>query len=433
MFFLTLDGQIVSYLLKGNENLNIDKHVVSIIDGIAEFEKFINKKNSKCCINNYKIIPIGNNCGLVEYLSNVKPIYILYEKQLIAKHSNKILDSSQSSLNLKSISQLDNNSENNFIKTKGVFGSVLYDCLKKKNITINDRSDIPIDVLVDVFTQLSNEFSDNLILNELFIASNSTCQFINSQKLFIKSCASMNILGFFVGLGDRHLGNILLNFASGFVTHIDFNICFDRGKLLSIPETVPFRLSRNFISAFGSFGYQGNYMNICTELIKFICENEYIVKSYMKNQRYDQSVEWLCNQKIRNMRGINELIKIDENNNNTKMLEMENRIIILELCLIIKIMIEIRKKIKSSQNNEKVIKKEDLIKSSIEEIKEIYKKINFKEMSYEKIILDIIEMLLNKVKKQDIFNNKEISKFELKKYTDNLTKLQLEYTEVKII
>ena len=54
----------------------------------------------------------------------------------------------------------------------------------------------------------------------------------------------MLVLVFSGGLGDRHLDNILINLETGQVIHVDFNVCFDKGKRLSVPEKVPFRLTQ---------------------------------------------------------------------------------------------------------------------------------------------------------------------------------------------
>jgi PI-3-kinase-related kinase SMG-1 len=56
-------------------------------------------------------------------------------------------------------------------------------------------------------------------------------------------------VGFIVGLGDRHLDNILLNPRYGHLVHVDFSILFGKGTSLKIPERVPFRLSQNLIAA----------------------------------------------------------------------------------------------------------------------------------------------------------------------------------------
>ena len=51
-------------------------------------------------------------------------------------------------------------------------------------------------------------------------------------------------VGWLLGLGDRHLDNILLDFSTGEMVHIDFNVVFDQGLRLRVPEIVPFRLTR---------------------------------------------------------------------------------------------------------------------------------------------------------------------------------------------
>jgi ataxia telangiectasia mutated family protein len=55
----------------------------------------------------------------------------------------------------------------------------------------------------------------------------------------------MSIAGYVLGLGDRHIQNILFDKTSGEIIHIDLGIAFDQGKLLSTPELVPFRLTKN--------------------------------------------------------------------------------------------------------------------------------------------------------------------------------------------
>jgi PI-3-kinase-related kinase SMG-1 len=51
-------------------------------------------------------------------------------------------------------------------------------------------------------------------------------------------------LGWLLGLGDRHLDNLLLDTESGELLHIDFSVCFDKGAGLGVPEVVPFRLTQ---------------------------------------------------------------------------------------------------------------------------------------------------------------------------------------------
>ena len=60
------------------------------------------------------------------------------------------------------------------------------------------------------------------------------------------------MVGYVIGLSDRHLGNILVDTETGETCHIDFGQLFDIGKRMLTPERVPFRLTANIIDVFGA-------------------------------------------------------------------------------------------------------------------------------------------------------------------------------------
>lgn len=41
--------------------------------------------------------------------------------------------------------------------------------------------------------------------------------------------------------------------------HIDYNVCFEKGKTLRVPEKVPFRLTQNLKEALGVTGIEVIY------------------------------------------------------------------------------------------------------------------------------------------------------------------------------
>ena len=61
---------------------------------------------------------------------------------------------------------------------------------------------------------------------------------------FSSAAESCLQVGWLLGLGDRHLDNILLDSSTGELVHIDFNIVFEEGLRLRVPEIVPFRLTQ---------------------------------------------------------------------------------------------------------------------------------------------------------------------------------------------
>lgn len=50
---------------------------------------------------------------------------------------------------------------------------------------------------------------------------------------YIRSVATTSIVGHILGLGDRHVANILIDNGTGEVVHIDLGIAFDQVKLFT--------------------------------------------------------------------------------------------------------------------------------------------------------------------------------------------------------
>ncbi|EAN80871.1 phosphatidylinositol 3-kinase, putative, partial [Trypanosoma cruzi] len=95
--------------------------------------------------------------------------------------------------------------------------------------------------------------------------SHTAEQWLERRTAFTLSLATMSMVGYILGLGDRHLGNILLSMSTGKIVHIDFGDSFDVGRLRHVlPETIPFRLTRMLTNAMEVFGVDGIFRSSCT-------------------------------------------------------------------------------------------------------------------------------------------------------------------------
>jgi FKBP12-rapamycin complex-associated protein len=65
---------------------------------------------------------------------------------------------------------------------------------------------------------------------------------------YTRSMACMSMVGYILGLGDRHPSNLMLDRLTGKIVHIDFGDCFEVAmKREKFPEKIPFRLTRMLI------------------------------------------------------------------------------------------------------------------------------------------------------------------------------------------
>jgi hypothetical protein len=74
----------------------------------------------------------------------------------------------------------------------------------------------------------------------------------NVMETFVRSCAAYSVLTFVLGVGDRHLDNLLLR-TSGAFMHVDFGYCFGRDPKPK-PFVSPVRFTREMLAVLGGTG-----------------------------------------------------------------------------------------------------------------------------------------------------------------------------------
>lgn len=100
------------------------------------------------------------------------------------------------------------------------------------------------------------------------------------------------MIGYIMGLGDRHCENILLDTCTGETVHVDFNCLFNKGLTFEIPEKVPFRLTHNIVDGMGTLGVEGVFRKTCEIILHLIRDERELLVSVLKTFIYDPLVEW---------------------------------------------------------------------------------------------------------------------------------------------
>ncbi|KAL0070158.1 hypothetical protein AAF712_002648 [Marasmius tenuissimus] len=115
---------------------------------------------------------------------------------------------------------------------------------------------------------------------------------LNSRMNYGRTAAVMSMVGFIIGLGDRHCENILMDENTGDAVHVDFNCLFDAGKQLQTPERVPFRLTQNIVSALGVSGVEGIFRTACEITLQILRDNRDLLMSVLDAFIHDPLVDF---------------------------------------------------------------------------------------------------------------------------------------------
>ncbi|CAH8567416.1 unnamed protein product [Schistosoma turkestanicum] len=113
-----------------------------------------------------------------------------------------------------------------------------------------------------------------------------------ARMAYIRSIAVNSIVGYLVGLGDRHPQNILLHKSTGELVHIDLGVAFDQGRLLPTPEMVPFRLTRDLVHALGPLGLQTRFIPAAEAVLRELRNGSDVIITLLQVLLYDPLYSW---------------------------------------------------------------------------------------------------------------------------------------------
>ncbi|CAH2269319.1 jg23996 [Pararge aegeria aegeria] len=243
LVFYGSDGKSYTYLFKGLEDLHLDERIMQLlsITNTMLARDSENNDNQTYRARHYSVIPLGPRSGLISWVDNVTPLFALYKRW---QNREAAMQSAKT------------NKPVNVLRPSELFYNKLNPLLKEAGVSTENRKEWPVSILKRVLQELSAETPNDLLSRELWCSSVNPEQWWQMTRRYSYSVAVMSIIGYIIGLGDRHLDNVLVDLTSGEVVHIDYNVCFEKGKTLRVPEKVPFRMTPNLVTALGVTGVE---------------------------------------------------------------------------------------------------------------------------------------------------------------------------------
>lgn len=273
--FIGSDGRNYTYLFKGHEDLHLDERIMQFLSVVnkmmVKFDSgFSRNRQLFCRARNYAVTPLGDKSGLIQWVEGGQALYNFYKRWLtnrevpLEEHINKKVSAVE------------------IFKSK----------LCERGIVSENRAEWNPNALIEVYQELVAETPNDLIYKELWSSSINSSDYWTLTQNFITSNALMSMIGYILGLGDRHLDNILLDLTTGEVIHIDYNICFEKGKSLRVPEMVLCRLTQNIVNAFGITGIEGTFRISCEHVMKILRKGKEVLLTLLEAFVYDPLIDW---------------------------------------------------------------------------------------------------------------------------------------------
>ena len=236
MTMIGTDNKEYMFLLKGHEDLRQDERVMQLFDLVnIILAKDKSTSNKKLFIDTYTVFPISHDGGIIGWVKNCDTLYQLIIEQRMKTNTIPSLEN-------KKIHKLYPKFETGAFLTK-----------------------------VEAYKDALNETNGTELKTVIWEKSKNCETWLNRRTNYSRSLAVMSMVGYILGLGDRHPSNLMMSRKTGKIIHIDFGDCFEiTMKREKFPERIPFRLTRMLIKALEVSGIEGTYRLVCIQIMELL-------------------------------------------------------------------------------------------------------------------------------------------------------------------
>lgn len=270
------DGLQTNFLLKYGEDLRQDQRIQQIFKLMSD-NLAMDKQSQSMNLNivTYNVVPITTYFGMLSWVTDTAPM------QEFLHNSMK---SNGDKLPVFASIQME---FNQFLQNNGN-GAPIHE------IYANAVERKSPSELKQKFRELSYKFRGDLLRQAIVDISASPESFYMLRNNFARTMAAMNIAHWILGVGDRHLLNILMNVKTCSLIGIDFNVVFESGcRILPIPELIPFRLTPQFVNVMSPFGVTGVIRSAMIHSLRVFRSERKLLQSCLEVFLREPTIDWL--------------------------------------------------------------------------------------------------------------------------------------------
>lgn len=250
------DGNRYKQLVKGgNDDLRQDAIMEQVFGAVSSLLKLHRETQQRSLgVRTYKVLPLTSASGLIEFVPNTIPLH----EFLMPAHEKYFPKDLKGNQCRKEISNVQSKS---------------------------------VETRINTYKKVKDRFHP--VMRYFFLE-----YFVDPDDWFVKrtaytrTTAAISMLGHVLGLGDRHGHNILLDSNTGEVIHIDLGVAFEMGRVLPVPELVPFRLTRDIEDGMGITATEGVFRRCCEFTLDALREETYSIMTILDVLRYDPLYSW---------------------------------------------------------------------------------------------------------------------------------------------
>lgn len=255
------DGLTHTYALKGHEDIRQDERVMQLF-GLVNT---LLANDAECLkrhlnIQRMSVIPLSTQSGLSVWVPNSDTLHVLIKEY---RDNRKILLNIEHRIMLQMAPDYD-------------------------NLTLMQK--------VEVFSYAMDNTTGQDLYRVLWLKSRSSEAWLDRRTNYIRSLGVMSMVGYILGLGDRHPSNLMMDKITGKIIHIDFGDCFEvamhREKY---PERVPFRLTRMLTYAMEVSNIEGSYRTTCENVMRVLRDNKESLMAVLEAFIHDPLLTWRLN------------------------------------------------------------------------------------------------------------------------------------------